>query len=610
MAYPANLLITASHRPPPDWWLLFGALHLLHVWMYVCDVATAAAATNEHLFLLAEARAAFHVSRVCAARHPRHRVVVCFCFLLVLRRRRGRLLDGKMAAKVEAWVKLRTEGMFGANYKKMLGVVEAAMKMLTLYEDEKKRSVNNPKLEIMYKDIKATVVDAKKEDTWDVFASDGKIYTISGCPSIVDAIKQSLVVEVARVMPPPEQVNQLFKMVMDILAIPDKQRGYMMEKTTVENQWKMIQLHNVSLVDDSKVEEAAKKWADMLRKGRVLSLSEASELERDVRTANKLWLMSFFNHDGLGGLFEQLAKLALRSSRTEEENKIAKHVVESVKATMNVSFGVERLLDTPNSVENLVNVLDVDLLANREFSEIVLELLSVLCFFEREDKDGADPDQGHKDVIAGFRQFAVQRGEIAPFHSLVSAMQRCKYHIDFPLVVIRLINEMINRTDRIEDRIPLRQEFERVSLLKVLLECHTHYDKNEGIAEPRKVEAFKRQIQQFESIMVADNEDWFISSATDVSFGGGGGANGKGNCGGGSTSDSAFVNKAGEASKAEEAAAAQAAAELNRAKARIVEIKAGEDFFVDDALLAELKLLHVRVKELEVALADSAALRK
>jgi hypothetical protein len=387
--------------------------------------------------------------------------------------------------------------------------------MLTLYEDEKKRSVNNPKLEIMYKDIKATVVDAKKDDTWDVFASDGKIYTISGCPSIVDAIKQSLVVEVARVMPPPEQVNQLFKMVMDILAIPDKQRGYMMEKTTVENQWKMIQLHNVSLVDDNKVEEAAKKWADMLRKGRVLSLSEASELERDVRTANKLWLMSFFNHDGLGGLFEQLAKLALRSSRTEEENKIAKHVVESVKATMNVSFGVERLLDTPNSVENLVNVLDVDLLANREFSEIVLELLSVLCFFEREDKDGADPDQGHKDVIAGFRQFAVQRGEIAPFHSLVSAMQRCKYHIDFPLVVIRLINEMINRTDRIEDRIPLRQEFERVSLLKVLLECRTHYDKNEGSAEPSKVEAFKTQIQVLESIMVADNEDRF-SSATDI----------------------------------------------------------------------------------------------
>ena len=302
-------------------------------------------------------------------------------------------------------------------------------------------------------------------------------------------------------------MNELFLKVMDILAIPDKQRGYMLKTTTVENQWKMIKLHDVNIPTDEQVEEEAKKWVNVLKGDRLLSLTQAHQLEMTVRQSHKLWLTSFFEYDGLEGLFDQLAKLALTKSRSDNENRIALHLVESVKATMNVSFGVERLLDTPSSVENLVNILEVDLLANRKLSEVVLELLSVLCFFEREEKDGVDPDQGHKDVIMGFRNFAIQRDEVATFHSLVSALERCKYHIDFQLVLIRLINEMINRTDRIEERIPLRQAFERVALLRVLGDLRQYYQTNADIAEPAKIESFCTQIEVFESIMQQDNEE-------------------------------------------------------------------------------------------------------
>lgn len=469
-----------------------------------------------------------------------------------------------MAKVVFGEVKLRQKGFFGFEWKKFTAEVHIDSKTLNVFN---KAGASKFKFQIIYHDIvqPSSQENIKKQNTFDLLGKDNNNNNKDVCftlwneknmsDKVIDAIQVSLKPAAAVIeMPAPDVVNELFESVLDLLAIPDAKRAQTILGTDIKTRWQMIQMHNISVPNESKVEQEAKEWAELLNEQRSITLKEAKDLEFAMRCANKLFLKSFFDEDGLEGIVSQLEKLALNKGNSSMNSiSMALHLVQVVRQCMTVGFGVEQLLDTSNAVESLVNILDLDLLANRPLTELVLKLLSALCFFERDDSERSDvdPDQGHKDVMDAFRRFSQIQNEVAPFHSLVSALRRSlrpfgekqeqekkteerESHvviIDFQLDLIKLINEMINRCERIEERIPLRDEFQRVQLWQVLTELRDSYESHEkqrpdallDAAEEKqyqdyvgKVKSFLTQIQVFEQMVMADNEDRRATEAGDT----------------------------------------------------------------------------------------------
>ena len=316
-----------------------------------------------------------------------------------------------------------------------------------------------------------------------------------------------------------EEIDAMFDRFLEARNMPEQVRPQLRMQPN-DKKWAMICTEKALLQQGAGTGEdhtqLAEDWRKKLRaRGGEISEDEVRTLATIARTEPMAWLQAFFDHGGVTELLTSTALISRASleslaPKPEAESKVACELLGVYTALMNNNHGMQRMLNIPHAVATLTNALDANMLANPDLSKRAVLILAVVC----------NEEGGHELVLNALRQFRRLRGQdevvaVAPtarasrfsdidiamaaaqdssdssedsdddsededtkqsrayvvrsvgracFSSLVNAL-RDSDDVDFQSRIAQLINMLIDKTDDLQERVQLRNEFNRLDAL-------------------------------------------------------------------------------------------------------------------------------------------------
>ncbi|CAI2175942.1 18087_t:CDS:10 [Funneliformis geosporum] len=160
-----------------------------------------------------------------------------------------------------------------------------------------------------------------------------------------------------------------------------------------------------------------------------------------LSSAKLSWLREFLENKGLVVLDSILEKHTIRDKRSTARNSDQDDRIQS------------QFLTSSSLVASIVFCLHT---TNNKLRSQVADVLAALCVLSLD---------GHKLVVGSFTEFRVVHEEKFRFHYLVESLRRNEDEdstsIEYKAAGLSLINAIVNSPDIIEERILLREEFER-----------------------------------------------------------------------------------------------------------------------------------------------------
>ena len=281
-----------------------------------------------------------------------------------------------------------------------------------------------------------------------------------------------------------KELNELFEILLDELALPAAVQQQMMTQQTSDQKWNFIKLNRLKIesrMADTHINKSEARgshmvtgstanahfWADKCINKDIKDLAEMKKLQPAVGTSGREWLEAFAEHGGLDGLIVCLRELS-KGNEVADRNNLNVRILGSkiLSKIMNNQIGMDALVDANGGIDMIVTQIHptVDLhnhgmidLAD-QLTESALEKLSVLCWYLGEtDK-----------VMKAFDDYRRERYEQVRFQTIVERLYRTE-RSSLRLSIMMFINSLINSTCELEDRVMVRSYFIQLRIDEVMI---------------------------------------------------------------------------------------------------------------------------------------------
>ena len=162
-------------------------------------------------------------------------------------------------------------------------------------------------------------------------------------------------------------------------------------------------------------------------------------------SASLVRTQGFLSAGGVRVLVTLMWARLLREPFGPVEELVVNELLSCLKAVMNTEDFLRTALEVPGAVDSIA--LCVDDRMPSQICCVALEILSVTCFFS---------GHGHRLVLSAL-EHQRQRALEQPFAPLIKLLQRGT--LTTKLAVLKFVNTMVTRTDKIADRVALRNHF-------------------------------------------------------------------------------------------------------------------------------------------------------
>ncbi|OWF45788.1 FH2 domain-containing protein 1 [Mizuhopecten yessoensis] len=171
--------------------------------------------------------------------------------------------------------------------------------------------------------------------------------------------------------------------------------------------------------------------------------------------ANPEWILRFLHSDGLELLFESLEQISKQRPNSFLDAVLQVGCVECVKTVMDSSLGLDYIVENKDFTPKFAAALDTD---NVTVKKQVFELLSALCVYSKD---------GYKRALEALDKYKVAKKQKYRFSLLIDELKSAE-SVEYKTILLEFINCIIIYTQKIEDRIRIRNEFFGLKLQEVI----------------------------------------------------------------------------------------------------------------------------------------------
>jgi len=268
--------------------------------------------------------------------------------------------------------------------------------------------------------------------------------------------------------PNGEELDKIYKQVLEELAIPESKRAEMIAKETDARKWDLIKQHSAMIKMESNAPNAGDRkkgaafWVELISRRKasgepVITVSEAGELYAVLRTAHKKFLEDFIQRDGVDFLIDLTRYYTGRDPMTDTEKKILPQIMSCYKPLMNNNMGMDAVLNNDDSITTFALGMDLSDTENLQTAQEVVMLLAVTCFYSPE---------GRERVVEAMEDLRKRWREKKRFQSLVETFDHCSDN-EFRASVSMLITTVVNSASLVEDRVRVRNDFLALDIIQV-----------------------------------------------------------------------------------------------------------------------------------------------
>ncbi|XP_069129886.1 uncharacterized protein [Argopecten irradians] len=171
--------------------------------------------------------------------------------------------------------------------------------------------------------------------------------------------------------------------------------------------------------------------------------------------ANPEWILRFLHSDGLELLFESLEQISKQKPISFLDAVLQVGCVECVKTVMDSSLGLDYIVENKDFTPKFAAALDTE---NVTVKKQVFELLSALCVYSKD---------GYTRALEALDKYKEAKKQKYRFSLLIDELKSAE-SVEYKTILLEFINCIIIYTNKIEDRIRIRNEFFGLKLQEII----------------------------------------------------------------------------------------------------------------------------------------------
>ncbi|KAK3599935.1 hypothetical protein CHS0354_012578 [Potamilus streckersoni] len=206
-----------------------------------------------------------------------------------------------------------------------------------------------------------------------------------------------------------------------------------------------------------------------LRSPSVQSFSTLRRRLKRARSDDPEWILHFLDQDGLDILFESLKQICSQICATFLNESLQVSCVKCIKAVMDSPLGLDYIVENKEFTRKLASALDNDKIAVKKQ---IFELLAALCVYSKD---------GYARALGALEDYKVTKKKKYRF-SLILDELRAIDNVPYQTVLLEFINCIIIYTEKIEERVRIRNEFFGLKLQEVINQLRKYADQDQNLA--------------------------------------------------------------------------------------------------------------------------------
>ncbi|KAL4230469.1 FH2 domain-containing protein 1 [Mactra antiquata] len=180
------------------------------------------------------------------------------------------------------------------------------------------------------------------------------------------------------------------------------------------------------------------------------------------------WISDFLQNDGLDLLFESLEQICINQCDHFLNVILQNSCVECVRTVMDSSLGLDYIIENKEFTQKIGSALSTE---NVTVKQQVFELLSALCVYSKD---------GYSRALDALEHHKVAKKQKYRFSVVIEEL-RLSENPSYKTTLLEFINCIIIYTDKINDRIRIRNEFYGLKLQDVLNHLRAISDKDQNL---------------------------------------------------------------------------------------------------------------------------------
>ncbi|CAG8645024.1 12498_t:CDS:10, partial [Ambispora leptoticha] len=195
------------------------------------------------------------------------------------------------------------------------------------------------------------------------------------------------------------------------------------------------------------------------------------KLRVTLSTAKLSWIKVFLEHKGLTALETALEKITINARKnakhSDHDDLIQLECIRCLRVLMNTEPGFGKVLESTSLISNIVFCLNT---RNNRLRAQVADILAALCVLSLE---------GHKHVLGALSDFRIiyEEKEKYRFEYLIATLKgndtEDSSSIEYKAACLSLVNAIVNSPEEVDQRVLLREEFERRGIEEVFATIKT-----------------------------------------------------------------------------------------------------------------------------------------
>ncbi|KAL3880416.1 hypothetical protein ACJMK2_032656 [Sinanodonta woodiana] len=206
-----------------------------------------------------------------------------------------------------------------------------------------------------------------------------------------------------------------------------------------------------------------------LRSPSVQSFSTLRRRLKRARNDDPEWIIHFLDHDGLDILFESLKQICIQSCSTFLNESLQVSCVKCIKAVMDSPMGLDYIVENKEFTRKLASALDND---NIAVKKPIFELLAALCVYSKD---------GYARALGALEDYKVIKKKKYRFSLILDELREID-NVPYQTVLLEFINCVIIYTEKIEERVRIRNEFFGLKLQEVINQLRKYADQDQNLA--------------------------------------------------------------------------------------------------------------------------------
>ncbi|EGC31207.1 hypothetical protein DICPUDRAFT_156963 [Dictyostelium purpureum] len=285
-------------------------------------------------------------------------------------------------------------------------------------------------------------------------------------------------------------LDKEFEMLLDKLAIEDPEKRRQMSMLPDSSKKTLIEQHKADIYRTIRHKGPIESFSDVKAvigsiNTKSISIEVIKTLRIHLNTADRDWIQSFLDLDGVQPILNILKKIERGKSKKRKELSILQwECLRCIAALMKIKIGMEYVASFPQATNLMVLGLDTPLIKART---LILELLAAIAVTNR----------GHGAVLTSMIYYKEVKKEERRYHDLVQTL-KSENNLEYLITCMSFINCIISSPSDLTSRIEIRKAFLNLKILKYIENLRTEYNDEKNLLT--QLDVFEEELSTDEQL--------------------------------------------------------------------------------------------------------------